>query len=218
MNTLRQIGEETRASYNLAAEKYYEDFKNEMRQKEYDRSFLGDFSRHFGPGSLLCDAGCGPGHITRYVSDLGLDIFGIDISEKCIEVAERENPGIEFRVMDMAKLGIPDGSVDGIISFYSIIHTPKRLQPLLFREFRRVLRDGGRIAIVVKKGDGEGYVDSLVGFKTRLYFANFSEAEIRGYLEAGGFRVELLKTRPPYGFEIPADRIYAIGVKAKGQP
>jgi len=215
MEKLQQIHEKTRKSYNLAAEKYFEDFKDEMKQKEYDRVFLDEFSRDFNSKSIIWDVGCGPGHITRYVSDMGLNILGIDISEKCIEVARRENPGMRFHVMDMARLDTADESVDGIISFYSIIHTPKRFQPSLFREFNRVLKMGGKIAIVVKKGDSEGYVDELEGFKTRLYFANFKEAEIRSYLEASGFRVTLLKTRPPYDFEIRVDRIYATGVKIK---
>lgn len=216
MEELRRVREETRGSYNLAADKYFEAFKDEMEQKEYDRAFLSEFSRGFAPGSRICDVGCGPGHITRYLAGLGLGVFGIDISERCIEIARRENPRMEFRVMDMARLEMAGGSVDGIVSFHSIIHTPKRLQPLLFREFSRVLKPGGRVAVVVKKGGGEGYVDELMGLKARLYFASFSEAEVRGLLESGGFRVELIRTRQPYGFEIPVERIYAIGIKAKG--
>ena len=218
MERLRQMHEETRKSYNLAAEKYYEDFKDEMKQKEYDRAFLDGFSSHFGPESIIWDVGCGPGHIARYVYDKGLNIFGVGISEKCVEAVRRENPGMLFQVMDMADLDLADESVDGIISFYSIIHTPKRFQPMLFREFNRVLKMGGRIAVVVKKGDTEGYVEELIGFKTRLYFANFNEEEIRNYLEANKFRVVSLETRRPYDFEIPVDRIYATGIKVERAP
>ena len=213
MAELRQIHEKARKSYNLAAEKYYEDFKSEMKQKEYDRAFLDEFSSHFGPKATICDAGCGPGHITRYVHDKGLNVFGVDISEKCVEVARRENPGMRFQAMDIARLDLADESVDGIISFYSIIHTPKQFQPVLFREFNRVLKTGGRICVVVKNGDTEGYVDELIGFKTRLYFTNFKEEEIGSYLEASKFRVVSLETRRPYDFEIPVDRIYATGVR-----
>ena len=213
MEELRLIHEKARRSYDLVAEKYYEYFKDEMKQKEYDRRFLDEFSSHFGPKSIICDVGCGPGHITKYVHDKGLNVFGVDISEKCVEVARRENPGVRFRVMDIADLDLDDESVDGIISFYSIIHTPKQFQPVLFREFNRVLKTGGRICVVVKKGDTEGYVDDLIGFKTKLYFTNFKEEEIRSYLEASKFRVISLETRHPYDFEIPVDRIYAKGVK-----
>lgn len=216
MRNLQKARDETRRSYDLAAEKYFESFRDEMKQKEYDRAFLEEFSRGFAPGSVICDAGCGPGHITRYVSELGLGAFGIDISEKCIEIARRENPGMDFRVMDMAELEQANGTLDGIISYYSIIHTPKRFQPVLFRAFNRALRMGGRIAVVVKKGEGEGHLDELMGLKAGLHFANFNEGEIRGYLESSGFTVVSLKTRHPYGFEIPVDRIYTVGVKVKG--
>ena len=199
MEELRQIHEKARQSYNLAAEKYYEYFKDEMKQKEYDRKFLDEFSNHFGSKSVICDVGCGPGHITRYVHDKGLNVFGADISEKCVEVARRENPGMRFQVMDIADLDLGDGSVDGIISFYSIIHTPKRFQPMLFSEFNRVLKIGGRICVVVKKGNTEGYVDDLIVFKARLYFANFNEKEIRNYLEANKFRVISLETTVYFG-------------------
>ena len=88
MERLQQMHEKTRKSFNLAAEKYFEDFKDEMKQKEYDRAFLDEFSSHFDSKSIVCDVGCGPGHITRYVSDKGLNVFGIDISESVLKLRE----------------------------------------------------------------------------------------------------------------------------------
>jgi hypothetical protein len=83
----------------------------------------------------------------------------------------------------------------------------------LVTEFYRVLKLNGKILIVVKKGDTEGYVDELEGFKTRLYFTHFKEEEIENYLRTNGFKVIFLETRQPYDFEIPVERIYAIGEK-----
>lgn len=213
MEELKQITEETRKSFNLAGEKYFQDFKDEMKQKEYDRALLDKFVSELDSSSVLCDVGCGPGHITRYLFDKGVNIFGIDVSEKCVEIARRENPKMRFETMDMAKLDIADESLDGIISFYSIIHTPKKFMKVLFREFNRVLEKHGRILIVVKKGETEGYINELEGFKTDVYFTNFNEREIEDYLKTNGFKVVSLKTRPPYDFEIQVDRIYAIGEK-----
>ncbi|MGD8545912.1 MAG: class I SAM-dependent methyltransferase [Candidatus Bathyarchaeota archaeon] len=213
MEEILQINEKTRKSFNLAAEKYYELFKDEMQQKEYDRLLLDKFAGDFDSNSVIYDMGCGPGHITRYLFDKGLDVLGIDVSEKCIQIAQRENPKMRFQVMDMTRLNIKDESIDGIISFYSIIHTPKRYMHLLFREFNRVLKKYGKILIVVKKGKTEGYIDELEGFKTQLYFDNFVEEEITSYLETNGFEVIFLETRQPYDFEMPVERIYAIGRK-----
>ncbi|MDH5483309.1 MAG: class I SAM-dependent methyltransferase [Candidatus Bathyarchaeota archaeon] len=213
MEELLQINEKTRKSYNLACEKYYKLFKDEMKQKEYDRRLLDKFASNFDSKSIICDAGCGPGHITKYLFDKGLDVFGIDISEECIEIARRENPKMRFQIMDMARLDIADESIDGIISFYSIIHTPKRFVHVLFCEFNRILKKNGKLLVVVKKGETEGYKDELEGFKTDLYFTNFTEEEIKSFLEANGFAVIFLETRQPYDFEIPVERVYAIGRK-----
>lgn len=184
-----------------------------MKQKEYDRVLLDKFASGFDFESVVCDVGCGPGHITRYLFDKGLNVFGVDISERCIEIARRENPKMRFQVMDMATLDIADESLGGIVSYYSIIHTPKRLVHTLFREFNRVLRKDGKILVVVKKDTTEGYVDELVGFKTPLYFTNFTEEELKDYMRASGFELVFLETRQPYDFEIPVERIYAIGRK-----
>lgn len=213
MEKLKQITEKTRKSFNLVAEKYFKHFKDEMKRKEYDRAFLDRFASNFDSRSIICDMGCGPGHITRYLFDKGLNVFGIDVSEKCVEIARRENRGIKFQTMNMAKLDIAEESMDGIISFYSIIHTPRKFVNILFREFNKVLKKHGKILVVVKKGETEGYIDELEESTTNLCFTHFKEREIENYLKANGFKVVSLKTRQPCDFEIPVDRIYAIGEK-----
>ena len=214
MKEFAEANENARKSYDLVAEKYHELFKNEMEQKEFDRLLLDKFANYFDSRSTICDMGCGPsGHIARHLCDKGLNVFGIDISERCIEIAQRENPEMSFQTMDMTRLNIADESIDGIISFYSIIHTPKQFVEVFFREFNRVLRKGGKILVVVKKGITEGYVNKLLGYKTRIYSTYFAEEEIKNFLEINGFRIILSKTRQPYEFEIPNERIYAIGEK-----
>ena len=46
------------------------------------------------------------------------------------------------------------------------------------------------------------------------FFATlFSEGEIRSALMAAGLVVDELATRPPYDFEYPSHRIYALGTR-----
>lgn len=113
----------------------------------------------------------------------------------------------------MTNLNLPDRSLDGIISYYSIIHTPKKYQEMNFRVFNRTLKTGGKIIIVVKHGESEGYIDELLGIKTDIYFTHFVEDDIDKYLKDNGFKVLQLETREPYQFEIHSFRIYAIGEK-----
>ena len=214
MDSLESINLKTRKAYNLAAERYHELFHNEMNEKEYDRRLLDSFASRFHKDSWICDAGCGPsGHIGRYVFDKGIQVVGVDISDKCVELARHYNPKMRFERGDIGNLAFDDGSFDGIISYYSIIDTPKRYVGRIFREFHRVLKPGGNLLVAVKAGTTEGYMKDLLGIETEIYFTLFTEKEITRYFEKAGFLLEFIERRNPYDFEIRNERIFAIGKK-----
>ena len=100
----------------------------EVYEKEYDRQLLDNFSDKFDKDSIILDAGCGSsGHIGKYISEKGFNVIGIDISDKCIELAQKNNPLIKFKRQDITEMQFENNLFDGIISYYSIINTPKKL-------------------------------------------------------------------------------------------
>jgi ubiquinone/menaquinone biosynthesis C-methylase UbiE len=138
VDTIEVVNLKTRQAYNLAAQKYHELFHDEMSQKAYDCDLLDHFASCFNQDSLICDAGCGPSaHIGRYVFDKGIPVLGIDISDRCIQLARKNNPGMQFAHCNMGAMPFVDEIFDGIIAFYSIIDTPKAHVGVLFREFHR---------------------------------------------------------------------------------
>ena len=214
MDTLDSINLLTRQAYNLAAQKYHDLFHNEMNEKEYDRKLLDSFAARFNKDSLICDAGCGPSaHIGKYLFDKGIKVVGVDISEKCIELAKLNNPEMKFECADICNMPFDDNSFDGLISYYSIINTPKIYIPKIFSEFRRVLKPDGFLLVSVKAGTTEGYIDDLLGIKTKTYFSLFTQEEIVNYFSQAGFLLEFFDKRNPYDFEINNERIFAIGKK-----
>ncbi len=214
MDTLDSINLLTRQAYNLAAQKYHDLFHNEMNEKEYDRKLLDSFAARFNKDSLICDAGCGPSaHIGKYLFDKGIKVVGVDISEKCIELAKLNNPEMKFECADICNMPFDDNSFDGLISYYSIINTPKIYIPKIFSEFRRVLKPDGFLLVAVKAGTTEGYIDDLLGIKTKTYFSLFTQEEIVNYFSQAGFLLEFFDKRNPYDFEISNERIFAIGKK-----
>lgn len=216
MGTLESLHGMTRHAYNLVAEKYHNLFHNELNEKEYDCKLLDTFADKFTPGSLICDAGCGPSaHIGRYLFDKGMKVVGVDISDRCIEMAKDFNPAMQFRCEDIANMSFDPGSFDGVVSYYSIIHTPKKLVSKGFDEFNRVLKPNGYLLVVIKAGSGESVLSELLGIKTDIYFSLFTEHEIKEYFENAGFKIEFLEKRNPYDFEIKNDRIFAIGRKVE---
>jgi SAM-dependent methyltransferase len=214
MNRLKQINAETREAVNRAAQTYHDLFHDELAGKPYDRQLLDRFAARFEEGALILDAGCGPSfHIGRYLQDRGMTVEGVDISDRAVALARELNPGAVIRVGDLGALDSADERFDGILAYYSIIHTPKSYISRLFREFQRVLRPGGALLTAVKAGESEGWLDDVLQTGARIWFAYFNEDEIALSYERAGFRIEFIERRRPYDTEIENERIYALGVK-----
>lgn len=212
--TLEQINELTIKAYNKTANKYHDNFKNEIAQKEYDRLLLDRFSDMLLKDSLICDAGCGPsGHIGKYLFEKGHRVTGIDISQSCINIAKSYNPDLDYKVMDIMNTDFENDSFDAIVSFYSIVYTPKEYMGKIFSEFNRILKREGKLLLVVKKGNGEGIIDDEWYEGNMVYFTYFIEKEIKSYLAENNFRIDFFDTRKPYDFEFNVERIYSIGTK-----
>ncbi|MFC9846419.1 class I SAM-dependent methyltransferase [Streptomyces sp. NPDC060223] len=139
----------TREGYDAAAPTYAELFRDTLRDRPLDRAILSAFAelvRASGNGQVA-DLGCGPGHITAHLDELGLAAFGVDASPAMIELARQACPGLRFDVGSMAALNIADGALGGVLSRWSVIHTPPPELPIILAEFHRVLAPGGHLLL-----------------------------------------------------------------------
>ncbi|MFL6113168.1 MAG: class I SAM-dependent methyltransferase [Catenulispora sp.] len=138
-------------SYNEAAEQYAALFSGTLSKYPLERGVLASFGELAAAvGGPVADLGCGPGHITAYLAAQGLDAFGVDLSPEMIRIARATNPGLRFEVGSMVALddlGVADETLSGILSRYSIIHTPPAEVPAVLAEFRRVLAPGGYVLV-----------------------------------------------------------------------
>lgn len=111
-------------------------------------AFLGDLH-----GRKLLDAGCGEGRSSRHLARLGAQVTGVDISPLMIEHARRHEAasplGIDYRVAPCADLHhFADRSFDLVTSVMAMMDSPDLAGSL--REFSRVLKPGGELAIMVR--------------------------------------------------------------------
>ncbi|MFC9994336.1 class I SAM-dependent methyltransferase [Nocardia sp. NPDC127526] len=135
----------TRDAYDAVAELYTTVFRDHLATSPFDRAMLEVFAAHVREGAPgpVADLGCGPGRLTTHLRDLGLDVFGLDLSPEMIRLARIDHPGIRFEVGSMEELALDDAALSGIVAWYSIIHTPPERIPAILTEFARVLRPGG---------------------------------------------------------------------------
>ncbi len=191
-----------RESYNRVADEYALRIFNELQHKPLDRELLNRFAAAIaGPGAV-CDMGCGPGHVARYLRDVGTSVFGLELSPLMIEQARRLNPDISFREGNMLALDLEDRTLAGIAAFYAIVNIPKESLPLVFQEMERVLQPGGLLLLAFHTGDEVLQEKELWGRPISMEFFLFRPAAIRRYMEAAGLFIDDIIERGPYAPEV----------------
>lgn len=206
---MTEVKSDLSASYDRVAERYAEEYFEELNRKPFDREMLDVFAQVTRGKGLVCEIGCGPGQVGRYLKDRGVDIRGIDLSEQMVKCARRLNPDITFTQGDMLALEMPDASVYGVVSFYAIIHLKRNDVTRALKEMHRVLEPGGKLLVSFHGGDGELHRDEWYEHPVAIDVTLMSIEEMHGYLEAAGLEVEKIVERDPYEFEYPTQRLYA---------
>lgn len=139
----------TADAYDAVAALYTEFARNELDGLPLDRAVLAAFAElaRSTDAGLVAELGCGSGRLTAHLRDLGLDVFGVDLSPVMIDLAREAYPDLRFEVGSMGALDLADGELGGIVSWYSVIHAPPQDVPSYFAEFRRVLAPGGHLLL-----------------------------------------------------------------------
>jgi 2-polyprenyl-3-methyl-5-hydroxy-6-metoxy-1,4-benzoquinol methylase len=96
-------------------------------------------------GLAVADIACGTGYGCEILLKQGraASVTGIDVSPEAIAYAQDRHggDGIRFRVADALETGLPDGSVDAVVSFETIEHVASA--EALVSEFARILTPAG---------------------------------------------------------------------------
>jgi SAM-dependent methyltransferase len=113
------------------------------------------------PGHHVLDLACGTGLVTLAAGEIvgpGGSVLGTDLSGRMIEVArqravEQRSTNVTFKRMDAETLKLPDASFDVVLCSLGLMYVPDAHHAM--REWRRVLKPGGRVAIAVwgKRGN-----------------------------------------------------------------
>ena len=119
--------------------------------REERQAYAGRFLRlaGVGPNDTVLELGSGCGFGTRAVAQLAKEVIACDISEAYLSYARQElqdMDNIEFHHVESRDLStIPDNSIDKIVSISVFIHFNIYDIYLYFMEFKRVLKNKGRV-------------------------------------------------------------------------
>jgi demethylmenaquinone methyltransferase/2-methoxy-6-polyprenyl-1,4-benzoquinol methylase len=99
-----------------------------------------------GPGDRVLDACCGTGDLAVAALAAGGRVTGLDFSERMLERAARKSRSVEWTRGDALDLPFGDGSFDAVTVGFGVRNLADLGRGL--GEFRRVLRGGGRLAVL----------------------------------------------------------------------
>jgi ubiquinone/menaquinone biosynthesis C-methylase UbiE len=132
------------------------------------REHLGDLR-----GKRVLDVGCGKGRFARIFKEAQpeAEIWGLDISEAMLRFVPQ---GIQTRAGSMTELPFEDAFFDGAYATESLEHAVEI--PKAVSEICRVVKPGGRIAIIDKNAEQWGRLE------TPEWERWFTRAELEGLL------------------------------------
>ena len=191
-----------RENYDRIADEYAAHLFTELHNKPQDQELLRRFASQVSGRGEVCDMGCGPGQVARYLHGAGVTVFGLDLSLGMLHQARKLNPGIPFREGNLLSLNLRDNTLAGITAFYAIVNIEDPLLPQVFREMQRVLQPGGLLLLSFHTGDQVDHVKEMWGKPVTLTFFLFHPQAIHRHLEAAGFAVEQIIERGPYAPEV----------------
>jgi demethylmenaquinone methyltransferase/2-methoxy-6-polyprenyl-1,4-benzoquinol methylase len=189
---------ETRAFYDKIAHVY--DLLSEQTEGPLKHQGLQKLAAK--PGERVLEIGFGTGHclvdLAKAVGVAGR-AYGIDLSDKMVELA-RQNLAkqnladrVELFCADATKLPLPDASLDAVFSSFTLELFDVPEIPLVLAECRRVLKPGGRLAVVSVSKEGKESLLVEAYEWTHKHFPNLMDCRpifARRAIEQSGFKVE----------------------------
>jgi len=181
--------EKTIAGYEKTAEQYRKVTDRLDMTKQADL-FEGMIKENPSRIDKILDLGCGPGRDAEYFSYVcGLDVVGIDLTERFLEMARQRVPNTEFLNMDMKNLQFDDKSFDGIWACASLLHLSKKEINPVIKKLNDILIPGGILYASLKRGKEEELKhDSRYGGSDKFY-AYYVFGEIEEMMEQNSFEI-----------------------------
>jgi len=174
----------TKEDYNLIAE----DFSRTREGIWEEIRFL--FENYLKEGDKVLDVGCGNGRCYTLIKSKNVEYFGIDNSEKLINLARGKYPKAKFQVADALNLPFQDSFFDKIYNIAVFHHIPsKELRLKFLKEAKRVLKPDGLLILTVWKFHEKR--EKFLLFKyTLLKIFGLSKLDFGDILEPWGRKVE----------------------------
>ncbi|HEV7256498.1 MAG TPA: methyltransferase domain-containing protein [Bosea sp. (in: a-proteobacteria)] len=217
------LKDEIRDFWSMRSETFDTQPGHEIFSPEERQAWLALFGRHLGApasGAKALDLASGTGVISLLLAELGYGVTGLDLSEAMLTRARAKTAGkpIKLYAGDAEDTLEASDTYDAVATRHLVWTLPD--PPAAFREWHRVLKPGGRVAIVdadmtnPRPGNGKA-LRLLASFVKRLstpkppapYMATHQDIVSRVYFSGGCRPEEIARLLEEAGFvDVMIDR------------
>ena len=139
-------------TYNKLAQAYQDRFMDlDIYNHTYDQFCeMVDFKN-----PEVLEIACGPGNVSRYLLDKrpDLNIIGIDLAVKMIELAKVNNPTVEYQVMDCLDISQLEHKFDAVMSGFCMPYINKHDCIKQIQDVSELIKPGGLFYLSTMEDD-----------------------------------------------------------------
>lgn len=167
----------TNQTYNDAAKQYEDSF---MAVTLYNNSFDIFCDLIQNKNAKILEIACGPGNITKYLLSKQPDyeILGIDMAPNMIELAAKNNPSAQFKVMDCRNISSLNIKFDAVINSFCMPYLSKEECALIIKDSSNLLNKGGYLYVSTMEGkDSESGFEVASFDRTKKVYINYHQKD-----------------------------------------
>ncbi|MFF1506612.1 methyltransferase domain-containing protein [Streptomyces sp. NPDC058326] len=197
-----------RESYDRVADNYADMVVTtgigDIRRHPWLKASIDAFADTVGELGPVLDVGCGPGTVTAYLAERGLDVSGVDLSPRMIENARRLHPQCRFSVGSATDLRLAEASLGGVLGWWSLFNLPREVLPQVLALFARALKPGGQFITATHVGDEDAVrTEAYGGVPVRWTTHQWRPEQLVALIEEAGLRPVAELRLPPEEYSGP---------------
>jgi ubiquinone/menaquinone biosynthesis C-methylase UbiE len=189
----------TRRAYDTVADAYAQALPDTAYEAPEDLAFVERFLAATPRDARLLDAGCGTGRMIDVVLGARPDaeVVGVDASAAMLVHARVRHPRFAYVIGELVALPFPDAAFDGVLAWYSVIHTAPAELGGVIAELARVLAPGGQLLLGFQAGDGVRELTRAYGHDVDLRAYLHSASAIGALAVEAGLQIVEATERAP---------------------
>ena len=174
----------------------FDKLADRYREKYMDLAMYDEFYREFCdllPQGRACvlDAACGPGNVSRYVMAQRpeMDLMGIDLAPRMVELARAAVPSAQFVVHDLRQLAELKRRFNGIICAFGLPYLSGEEALAFIKSAGEFLEPNGAFYLSTMLGRSEDSGLERCSSGDQVYVTYYTEEQLVGWLQDAGFTV-----------------------------